>query len=389
MLVGLVGKPNVGKSTFYSAATKAPAEIADYPFTTIHPNRGVAYARHPCPHTHFGIPKCTPRSGMCANGTRFVPVDVLDVAGLVKGAHEGKGLGNQFLDDLRQASALIHVVDASGGTDEEGRPVPPGTHDPTQDVAWLQEEVVLWIRNVLAKDWDSLLRKVQSVKGTGAAKPETILADKLTFFGVKEAHVKAALEKAGLDPLALARYIVHNTKPIQVAANKVDKASVANVRALQSRQGVPCAAEAELALRKAADAGVIRYAAGDADFQVLAPEKLNDRQRKALEYIRHQVMEPWKGTGVQQALETTVFRLLDLIVVFPVEDETHFSSKAGDVLPDAHLIKRGSTAKDLAYKVHTELGDHFIRAVDARTKRVIGADHELKQGDIVRIVSSK
>lgn len=390
MLVGVVGKPNVGKSTLFSALTQVPVEVADYPFTTIKPNRGMGYVRVPCPHAELGLAPCKPKNAPCVGGTRMVPVELLDVAGLVPKAHEGRGLGTQFLDDLRQASALIHVVDASGATDEEGRPVPPGTHDPAQDVAWLQEEIVLWIRNVLAKDWDSLVRKLGAGKGgPGSAKPETVLAEKLTFFGVKEHHVKPALEKAGLDPLALARYIVHNTKPIQVAANKVDKASAENVRALQSRQGVPCAAEAELALRKAADHGVVRYAPGDADFTIVDPGKLNDRQRKALEYIRHHVMEPWKGTGVQQVLETTVFRLLDLIVVFPVEDENHYSSKAGDILPDAHLVKRGSTAKDLAYKVHTELGDHFIRAVDARTKRVIGADHVLKPGDIVRIVASK
>lgn len=386
MLVGVVGKPNVGKSTFFSALTQIPAEIADYPFTTIKPNRGMAYVRYPCPHAELGLKPCKPKNAPCVEGTRYVPVELLDVAGLVPKAHEGRGLGNQFLDDLRQASALLHVVDASGGTDEEGRPVPPGSHDPALDVAFLQEELTMWVRGILAKDWDALMRKIHA---QGAAKPELVLAEKLTGLGIREKHVKAALEKTGLDPLEIAKFVVHNTKPIQLAANKVDKASLENVRALQSRGAVPCGAEAELALRKAADAGVVRYKPGEPTFDVLQPEKLNERQRKALDYIRHHVMEPWKGTGVQQALEAAVFRLLDLIVVFPVEDENHYSSKAGDVLPDAHLIKRGSTAKDMAYKVHTELGDHFIRAVDARTKRVIGADHEMKQGDIVRIVSSK
>lgn len=386
MLVGVVGKPNVGKSTFFSALTMVPAEAADYPFTTIKPNRGVAHVRTPCPHVELGLPACHPKSAPCVGGTRMVPVELLDVAGLVPKAHEGRGLGNQFLDDLRQASALLHVVDASGSTDEEGRPVAPGSHDPAQDVQWLQEEITLWVHNVLARDWDSMMRKVSS---SGGAKPEVVLADKLTGLGVAARHVKPAIERAGLQPMELAKYIVHHTKPIQIVANKVDKAKVEAVRALQSRGGVPCGAEAELALRKAADAGVVRYRPGDPSFDVVAPEKLNDKQRKALDYIRHHVMEPWKGTGVQAALEAAVYRLLDLVVVFPVEDETHYSSKGGQVLPDAHLVKRGSTAKDLAYKVHTELGDHFIRAVDARTKRVIGADHELKHGDIVRIVASK
>jgi hypothetical protein len=386
MQVGIVGKPNVGKSTFFSAATLAPAEIADYPFTTIKPNRGMAYVRTPCPHAELGLPACKPKTSPCVGGTRFVPVELLDLPGLVPKAHEGRGMGNQFLDELRQANAFLHVVDASGSTDEEGRPVPPGTHDPAQDVAWLQEELVYWVRGLVMKDWDQLLRKISA---KGAVKPELVLAERLTGLGIKDTQVKAAIDKCGLDPLQLARHIVQHTKPLQVVANKVDKATPEQVQALVRAGAAPCAAETELALRKANDAGVVRYAPGDADFTILAPEKLNDRQRKALDYMRHHVLGPYKGTGVQQALEAAVFHLLDLIVVFPVEDETHYSSKTGDVLPDAHLLKRGSTAKDLAYKVHTELGDHFIRAVDARTKRVIGHDHELKMGDVVRIVAGK
>jgi ribosome-binding ATPase YchF (GTP1/OBG family) len=320
------------------------------------------------------------------DGVRLVPIELLDVAGLVPKASEGRGLGNQFLDDLRQASALLHVVDASGATDEEGRPVPPGSHDPVQDVAWLQEEIQAWVKGIILRDWDSLMRKVGSA---GGVKPETVLAERLTGLGIKDKQVKAAIDRCGLDPEKLARFVIETTKPTFIAANKADKTSPDKLNPLVSRGGVPCSAEAELALRKAADAGVVRYQPGDADFTIVEPGKLNDRQTKALEYIRHHVIGPYKGTGVQQAIEACVFRLLDLIVVFPVEDETHYSSKAGDVLPDAHLLKRGSTAKDLAYKIHTELGDHFIRAVDARTKRVIGADHVLQPGDVVRIVASK
>ncbi|HEV8361571.1 MAG TPA: redox-regulated ATPase YchF [Candidatus Thermoplasmatota archaeon] len=386
MQVGIVGKPNVGKSTFFSALTLAPAEIADYPFTTIKPNRGVGYVRASCPHAELGLKECKPKNSPCLGGMRYVPVELIDVAGLVPKAHEGRGMGNQFLDDLRPASVLIHIVDASGATDAEGNTVPAGTYDPVQDVAWLQEEIVLWIKGLLMRDWETLMR---TISAKGAIKPEQVLAERLTALGIKETQVKAAIDRCGLDPLKLAEHIVQQTKPIQIAANKVDKASLEAVRALQSRGGVPTAAESELALRRAKDAGVVRYAPGDATFDLVAPDKLNDRQKKALEYIRHHVLEPWKSTGVQQCLEAAVFRLLDHIVVFPVEDETHFSSKTGDVLPDAHLLKRGATARDLAYKVHTELGEHFIRAVDARTKRVIGADHELKMGDVVRIVAGK
>jgi ribosome-binding ATPase YchF (GTP1/OBG family) len=386
MQVGVVGKPNVGKSTFFSAVTLAPAQIADYPFTTIQPNRGVGFVRVPCPHAQLGLPACKPKNSPCLDGVRYVPVELVDVAGLVPGAHSGKGLGNQFLDDLRQASALLHVVDASGGTDAEGNPVPPGTHDATQDVAWLQEEVVLWVEGILRRDWDHAMRKISS---QGGAKPEAVFGEKLTGLGIKEKAVKAAIDRCGLDPRKLAEFVVQQTKPTLVVANKLDTAPAALLDKLKALGAMPAAAESELALRRAKEAGVVAYKPGDADFQLLAPEKLNDRQRKALEYIRAHVLQPNGGTGVQQALEAAVFKLLDLVCVFPVEDETHFSSKAGDVLPDAHLLPRGSTAKDLAYKVHTELGDHFIRAVDARTKRVIGHDHVLQHGDVVRIVSAK
>lgn len=385
MQVGIVGKPNVGKSTFFSALTMAPAEIADYPFTTIAPNRGVAHVRAPCPHVELGLKGCSPRNAPCVEGVRYVPVEVVDVAGLVPRAHEGRGLGNKFLDDLRQASALLHIVDASGSTDEEGRPVAPGSYDPARDVAWLGEEVVLWVRGILLRDWDHLMRKV----GSKSAKPEEVLAERLAFFGVKPGQAKQAVERAGLDPLALAKEVVRETKPLLAAANKVDKAPRDLVGRLAAGGAVPVAAESELALRRAREAGVVRYNPGDAGFVVVAPEKLNELQRKALDYIRHHVFEPYGGTGVQRALEECVFKLLDQVVVFPVEDETHFTDTKGHVLPDAHLVKRGSTARDLAYRVHTDLGEHFVRAVDARTKRVIGHDHELKMGDVVRIVAAR
>ncbi|MCA1812326.1 MAG: redox-regulated ATPase YchF [Halobacteriales archaeon] len=386
MQVGVVGKPNVGKSTFFSACTMAPAEIADYPFTTIKPNRGMGYVRVPCPHALLGLPACKPKNSPCLDGMRYVPIELIDVAGLVPGAHAGKGLGNQFLDDLRPASALLHIVDASGGTNEEGNNVPVGSHDPAQDVAWLHDEIVSWVEGIIKRDWEQVLR---TISAKGSIKPEAVLGERLTGLGIKPTQVKAAIDKCGIDPRKLAAHVVHATKPVQIVANKMDKAPPALVQKLTAMGAVPAAAEAELALRRAKEAGVINYKPGDADFGIVEPSKLNDRQRKALEYIRHHVLEPQKGTGVQQALEHAVFQLLGLICVFPVEDEHHYSSKAGDVLPDAHLIPKGSTAKDLAYKVHTELGDHFIRAVDAKRKRTIGADHALEHGDVVRVVSSK
>ena len=110
MQIGLLGKANVGKSTFFSAATQTKVATGNFPFTTIDPNVGVAHVRKPCACTHFELGLC----GNCKEGTRLIPINLIDVAGLVPGAHEGKGLGNKFLDDARQADALVHVSNNIG-----------------------------------------------------------------------------------------------------------------------------------------------------------------------------------------------------------------------------------------------------------------------------------
>lgn len=398
MLVGLVGKPNVGKSTFYSAATKAPAEIANYPFTTIEPNRGVGYLRAKCPHPDFGLAACTPRTGACRDGTRYVPVEILDVAGLVPDAHAGKGMGNQFLDNLRPADVLIHVIDASGGTDAEGNPIPAGTHDPAEDVKFLENEINWWITGILGKGWDRVARQTTAA---GGQKIEATITERLTGLGITETHVKHAIHQAGLpatvvswkesDLYTLGTELRKVSKPILLALNKADVAAPERLKALEKLNvvAVPTSANSELALRKAADAGVLRYEPGDADFTIVDDAKLSAPQRKGLDYIREHVLRPYGGTGVQKLLEEAVYRYLDRIVVYPVEDDTHLTDKEGRVLPDAHLLKRGATARDLAFKVHTELGEHFIRGVNARNKRVVGADHALQTGDVIRIVAGK
>lgn len=397
MLVGLVGKPNVGKSTFFSAATKAPAEIANYPFTTIEPNRGVAYLRTPCPHVPLGLPGCTPRSGKCADGVRWVPAEVLDVAGLVPDAHAGKGRGNQFLDDLRGADALVHVVDVSGATDAEGNPIAAHQRDPQLDVDFLEREIDHWIAGIVGKDWDRLAR---GMTAAGGKKVEIIITERVTGLGITETQVRHVLTHLALpspvlwkapEIMAVAHELRKISKPILVALNKADMADDATLQRLQRSASIamPTSASSELALRKAADAGIVRYEPGDKDLVVVDDSKLNAAQKKGLEHIREKVMKRFGGTGVQQLLERAVFEGLDRVVAFPVEDETHCTDKDGRVLPDAHLLKRGATAKDLAFKVHTDLGNHFIRAIDAKKKRVVGADHALETGDVVRIVAGK
>ena len=397
MLVGVVGKPNVGKSTFFAAATLKDVPIADYPFTTIQPNVGVAHLRTGCVCKEMGVTD-NPRNSACIDGTRLIPVKIVDVAGLVEGASKGKGLGNQFLDDVRQADALIQVVDASGSTDLEGRKVPPGSHDPVGDVAMVEHEFDLWMFGILKKDWE---RATRSLEQTGGKVVEHI-AERLsglsvTFADVEQVvlhlHLRTEKPSSWTDD-QLMQFVMETrklTKPSLVAANKADlPSSRTSIDVLRKtgRAVVPCASEAELLLRKAAEHGLVEYTPGDPGFSVKDPQKLSPAQSNALRMVDEKVMKVYGGTGVQEAVNRAFFDLLRAIVVFPVEDETKLSDKEGRVLPDAFVMKGGSTALDLARMVHSELADSFLYAVDARTGKRLGADHVLGDRDIVKIVSS-
>ncbi|MGA3111067.1 MAG: redox-regulated ATPase YchF [Candidatus Bathyarchaeia archaeon] len=397
-LLGVVGKPNTGKSTFFSAATLAAAEIANYPFTTIKPNRGVGYVRTPCVHEEFKV-NDNPRNSLCLNGVRLVPVELIDIAGLVPGAWEGRGLGNQFLDEIRRADALIHVVDASGGTDCEGKSCPPGEHDPLEDVKFLEREITMWMVTILKKDWPKIARQAEADK-KGIAAP---LEDRLTGLGIRRQSVAEAIRKANLNIDKPATWsdedfyrFVDNlrrmSKPMLIVANKIDlPTAAANVEKLKKLDYmvIPCSAEAELALRRAAEKGLIYYKPGDRDFKIKQPEKLSAGQIRALEAIREKVLQKNGSTGIQEAMNIAYFKLLNMITVYPVEDLEHLSDHNGRVLPDTYLVPNGTTARQFAYVIHTELGENFLYAVDARDKRRIGEEAILKDRDVVSIVSTK
>lgn len=397
MLVGVVGKPNVGKSTFFAAATLKDVPIADYPFTTIQANVGVAYLRTMCVCKEMGVTD-KPKNSVCVDGTRLIPVKLVDVAGLVEGASEGRGLGNQFLDDVRQADALIQVVDASGSTDIEGRKVPPGSNDPLRDIEMVEHEFDLWVYGLLKKDWERVSKALEQTGG----KIVDHLANRLSGLSVSLADVEQVIlhnhlrtEKPSLwTDVQLMQFVVgvrKLTKPSLIAANKSDlPSSPPNIDRLKQtgRKVVPCASEAELLLRRAADHGLVQYVPGDASFKVVAPEKLTPAQAGALKMVDEKVMKTFGRTGVQEAINEAYFGLLSAVVVFPVEDETKLSDKEGNVLPDAYVMKGGSTALDLARTVHTELADSFLYAIDARNGKRLSADHKLSNRDIVKIVSS-
>ena len=397
-LLGVVGKPNTGKSTFFSAATLAAAEIANYPFTTIKPNRGVGYVRTQCVHEEFNV-KDNPRNSLCLDGTRLIPVELIDIAGIVPGAWEGRGLGNQFLDEVSRADALVHVVDASGGTDCEGKTCKPGEHDPLEDVKFLEREITMWIITILKKDWPKIARQAEADK-KGIAAP---LEERLTGLGIKRQYVNEAIRSANLnvekpgtwtddDFYRFVDNLRRISKPLLIVANKIDMPTAqVNVERMKKLDYIviPCSAEAELGLKRAAEKQLIEYKPGNGDFKILQPEKLFATQIKALDTIKEKILSTNGSTGVQEAINTAYFELLDMITVYPVEDLEHLSDHNGCILPDAYLVPNGTTARQFAYIIHTELGESFIYAMDARDKRRIGEGAVLKDRDVISIVSAK
>jgi len=396
-LVGVVGKPNVGKSTFFSAATLKSVPIANYPFTTIHANRGVGYVRIPCVCRELSLHD-NPVNSACVDGNRFVPVEIIDCAGLVPGAWQGRGLGNQFLDEVRRAHALIHIVDAAGATDIEGKPCTPSSHDPGEDVTFLEVEIDMWVFNIVKKDWEKIARNVEASK-LGL---EDLLEQRLSGLEITKSQILEALRKAKLskekptgwsdaDLRAFIRELRKISKPILIAANKVDIPEAdENIKRLQSSNiVVPCCAEAELALRRAAEKGLIAYQPGDPAFMVKDPASLSPQQQEALTQIKEKILAKWVSTGVQNALNTAFFNLLDMIAVYPVQDPEKFSDHEGRVLPEVYLVPKGTTARQFASIIHTELGESFIYAVEARSKMRLGEDYVLKDRDVISIVSAK
>lgn len=398
MMVGIVGKPNVGKSTFFSAATLATVEIASYPFTTIKPNRGVGYFRTRCVCRDFNV-KDNPINSVCIDGIRLIPVELIDCAGLVPDAWKGRGLGNQFLDEIRRADALIHVVDASGSTDIEGRVVKPGEHDPLEDVKFLERELTMWFAQILRRDWPRIARTVEA----GAASLPRLLEERMSGLAIKRGHILEAIRVTGLNADKPTRWserelleFVDNlrriSKPMLIAANKMDLPfAEENLERLKETGYlvIPCCAEAELALRRAAERGLINYVPGSSSFDVADPEKITEKQREALQLIRERILDKYGSTGVQDAINSAFKSLLKMIVVYPVEDPEKLTDHYGRVLPEARLVPSGTTARDLAYMIHTELGESFIYAIDARTRRRLGENYVLKDGDVISVVSAK
>jgi len=391
MLIGLVGKPNCGKSTFFKASTLADVLIANYPFATIKPNHGIGYVKVDCIDKELNV-QCTPREGFCINHIRFVPVELMDVAGLVPGASEGKGLGNQFLDDLRQADAFIHIVDLSGKTNAEGKPA--SNYDPTEDIKFLEKEIDLWYSAILKKVWRTFARTIESTKENFVQ----AITKQFTGLKVTEDDVKRIVLKTKVniehptkwtedEIFNFASTLRKETKPMIIAANKIDlEESRENLKKIKKEFDypiIPISADSELALREAAKAGLISYTPGESKFEII--KNLNPGQKIALTQIQ-KLLDEYKTTGVQDVLNYVVFNLLKYNAIFPA-GTNKLTDSQGRILPDCYLMPQNTTALDFAFKLHTDLGKNFVKAIDVKTKKIVGKEHILKNRDGIEIIT--
>ena len=396
--IGVIGKTNTGKTTFFNAATLLSAEVSNYPFTTKQPNIGTAYVRTICVCKELGV-KDEPRNSACIEGWRFIPVEIVDLPGLIKGSWEGRGLGNQFLSVAAQADALIHVVDASASIDAEGKLTQPGFGNPIVDVYDIEEEIGLWFTKAIAKSLKSVKKKVEAGTPLKESLSKAVAGLKVRSDHVGKALVNSKLEDKPLkkwndkDIRLFAQEIRIVSKPTVIMANKMD---IANARANYERMTeefkgsfvIPACGEAELALRRAEEKGFIRYVPGEEKFHVMDESKLTKDQKWALNYVQERVLTRWVNTGVQFAINMCVFKLLNMNTIYPVEDAKRYSDHAGRILPDALLIPYSANVRDLAREIHTELEKTMLYALDARTGLRVPNEYILKDRDVINIVAA-
>jgi len=394
VIIGVVGKANTGKSTFFKASTLAEVEIAPYPFTTIEKNEGVAFVKLDCVDKELNT-KCNPRFGYCLDGKRFSPIKLIDVAGLVPGAHEGKGLGSKFLNDLNEADALIHVIDVSGSTNENGVLVEPLSYYPGNDIRFLEDELDYWYLSIIKKVWEKDSKKMYQEK----KKVSESLAKQLSGLKVTERMVEDTIKELPAkiiewkerDLLKLSTMLRKLSKPIIIAANKIDipgaKDNLEKIKKeFPSYLIIPCSAESELALREAAKKSLIKYVPGENNFEVTSKD-LNEKQKKALSFIKENVLDKLNSTGIQDCLDSAVFKILKYIAIFP-GGVNKLQDSEGRILPDCFLLPPESTALDFAFKLHTDIGKNFVKAIDVKKRIPVGKDYKLKNRDVIEIKTS-
>ena len=396
--IGIIGKTNTGKTTFFNSSTLSSDEISTYPFTTKKSSISTGYANTPCVHPEFNVID-NPNNSRCEDGWRYIPIELIDLPGLIKDAWKGKGLGNQFLSIASQSDALLHVVDASGSIDATGKITETGSGDPVSDFADIEEELNMWYQKILEGNRDRLQKIIKSGDDHVDA-----LTELYQGVGVKRNHVKEALKTSGLeekdienydmqDSKKFASYLRKISKPTLIVANKIDvKGADKNFERLRERYNdmivIPASADSELTLRRAEQKNLIKYSPGSEKFDILQTNELNQKQKDALDFIQSDIMGEYMRTGVQFAINVTVFKLLKMNSIYPVAIPEKLSDKKGHVLPDLVLLKDGATVTDLAKEIHSDLTKGLLYAKDLRYNLRVPTNYQLRDRDVICLISA-
>ncbi len=397
-----VGKTNAGKTTLFNSATGLSAPIGDYSFTTKEPMIGKAYVTTPCVHKEFMV-KDNPVNSLCIDGWRYIPVELMDLPGLIKGASLGKGLGTRFLSAAAVADAFIHVVDASGSIDEEGKIAEPGSGDPMLDYTEIEGEIIQWFKGIIENNLGRVARKVE--EAGSEREGIKVLSDVMAGIKVTKEHITVALEDLNVSVKDLvkgpnedllwsfAAKVRELSKPTLIVANKMDLPTAdVGLRKLRDKITdkpiIPVSGRYELLLKRASENGAVKFNPVEDNYIVVDNEKLSTEEKRALDFMNKFAMREMMRHGLQFALNFVVFKLLRMNVVYPVADPKRLSDKKGRVLPDAILIKDGSTIIDLAEAVHSELVKGILYGLDIRTGIRLPPSYKLKDGDVIHIVSA-
>jgi hypothetical protein len=396
--IGIIGKTNTGKTTFFNSATLSSAEISTYPFTTKKPESATTYAITLCVHPEFNVFD-NPKNSKCVDGWRYIPIELIDLPGLIKDAWQGKGLGNQFLSVAAQSDALLHVVDVSGSIDASGKIAEVGSGDPISDFADIEEELIMWYLKILEGNREKISKTIHA--GTDKI---VAIADLYRGIGVTNSHVKEALIASGIEDKnfddidfkeskKFATILRKISKPTLIVANKIDiDGAEKNFARLRERYNdmivIPASADSELSLRRAEQKGLIKYSPGSEQFDIVKPDELNQKQKNALDFIKKEIMGEYMRTGVQFAINVTVFKLLKMNAIYPVADEENLSDKKGNVLPDLILLKDGATVGDLAKEIHTDLIKGLLYAKDIRYNLRLPTTYQLRDRDVISLISA-
>ena len=401
IVIGIVGKPSSGKTTFLNAACLTNAKVSELPFTTIDPNKGVAYIKSNCVCKELNV-KDNPRNSICIDGFRFIPINLLDVAGLVPDAHKGKGLGNKFLNDLIKADVLLHIVDISGSLDKSGNIIAMGKNDPYEDILFLENEINLWFKDIIEReDWSKFTKGILTEK----RKVVDALYDRISGMKINKKQIILSLKNSNLDGknpstwsdqdiLTFSKTLREISKPILIIANKIDKeSSEGNFEELIKKYNgpiIPCSALAERFLREFHEKKIINYVPGTTDFKIIDQQKLEKDELDMLKKIKEKILLPYNGTGIQKALNYASFDITNQICVYPVSDINAYSDNSGNILPDVFLVEKGTLLRDFVRdKIHSELAENFMFGIDAKTKKRLGENYELKHKDVIKITTTR